>query len=692
MAKQNSKSNSHSTGGNRVLKKEENEKIGSDNIVYFLLAILCIIFIKLCFDVQFLQDDSFISFRFVKNFVQGYGLVFNPGEHVEGYTCLLWVLLLSVFYAAKFSLENVSQYLSLAFGLASLVFTFFLSRSFIMNDNSAHNKSKVSSEDRGILKYSDLLPMVLLIFTGAFNFWAISGMETTMFIAFVLMSVFYYIKIRKNEVTGKEVPAKLYILLPFFLVLASLTRPEGMYFFGLIVLHKIIIAIKEHKKNAFKEIFSKKNILIYAIYIVPVAIHMIIRLLYYGYPFPNTAYAKTGISSVYLSAGIDYFIGFYKAYMLYGLIVLLPLFLFKRKENFFEVSLYYLLIVFYTIYIVTVGGDVLKQYRFFLPILPFIYILFTKFLVEMYYKLKTGMFGGKANPAFLVITVIALIIGYYNFSSEKEKIAKDVETENGLVDKMKITAGWFKTKQQQAGRPLTVAATTIGAISYYSDVIVIDMLGLTDATVAHNPVSIPEISQGNIGWKERNYNVGYILSRKPDYMYFSTGIKPSAYAERALFTDQEFIKYYFPYYFTIPGMQFQDCVYKRKSEEEIKEFPLKANDNPNYRKNYVNEYTYGMNVSRDKSKSKEALEAFQRCLVIAPGNFSYVYNQMADIYFRDKNNEEAIKNLEKAVSIDPTNVLAQGILYQVYVQKNDTVNSARSLNIIKKLAPDMMGK
>ena len=691
MAKQQNKAQIPNQTGNRVLKKEDKAS-SNENIVYLFLAILCAIFLKLCFDVQFLQDDSFISFRFVKNFVQGNGLVFNPGEHVEGYTCLLWVLLLSVFYAAKFSLESISQYLSLAFGVFSLVMTYFISRTFILRNN-LKGESKVSAggEGTGVLKFSNLLPVILMILTGAFNFWSISGMETTMFIAFVLLSVYCYIRIHQNEASGKVLNDKLYILLPVFLVLASLTRPEGMYFFGLIVLHKIIIAFREHKKDAFKVLFSKKNILIYALYIIPVAIHMIIRLSYYGYPFPNTAYAKTGFSSVYLSAGIDYFIGFYKAYMLYGLIVLLPLLLFKRKENFFELSLFYLLIVFYTIYVITVGGDVLKQYRFFLPILPFTYILFSKFLVDIYFKLKNGMFSGNSNPAFIAITVIVIAIGYFNYSSEKEKIAKDVETENGLVEKMKITAGWFKQKQQQAGRPLTIAATTIGAISYYSDVIVIDMLGLTDATVAHNPVSIPEISQGSIGWKERNYNVGYVLSRKPDYMYFSTGIKPSAYAERALFTDQDFIKYYFPYYFSIKSLQFQDCVYKRKSEEEVNMYPVKANDNPNYKKNFVNEYTYGMNISRDKTKTQETIDAYKRCLAIAPGNFSYAYNQIADIYLRQKNNEEAFKNLQQAVTIDPSNVLAQASIYQFYLQKNDTLNASKSLEVIKKLAPDMLG-
>ena len=33
----------------------------------------------------FLCDDAFISFRYARNLLEGHGLVFNPGEFVEGY-------------------------------------------------------------------------------------------------------------------------------------------------------------------------------------------------------------------------------------------------------------------------------------------------------------------------------------------------------------------------------------------------------------------------------------------------------------------------------------------------------------------------------------------------------------------------------------------------------------------------------
>ena len=40
-------------------------------------------------------DDAFISFEYARNLAEGNGLVFNDGERVEGFSNLLWTLLLA---------------------------------------------------------------------------------------------------------------------------------------------------------------------------------------------------------------------------------------------------------------------------------------------------------------------------------------------------------------------------------------------------------------------------------------------------------------------------------------------------------------------------------------------------------------------------------------------------------------------
>src|SRR5580765_7051222 len=107
----------------------------SKNIIFVFLGLLFFIFIFICLNNKFVQDDAFISFRYIRNFVEGNGLVFNIGERVEGYTNLLWVLLLSVFVFLKMNVENVAQILSVAFGIVTLYMTYLISTSFIITDD-----------------------------------------------------------------------------------------------------------------------------------------------------------------------------------------------------------------------------------------------------------------------------------------------------------------------------------------------------------------------------------------------------------------------------------------------------------------------------------------------------------------------------------------------------------------------------
>src|SRR5690242_3944590 len=44
----------------------------------------------------FVQDDAFITYRYAWNLRHGFGPVFNPGDHTEGYSCPLFMMLTSL--------------------------------------------------------------------------------------------------------------------------------------------------------------------------------------------------------------------------------------------------------------------------------------------------------------------------------------------------------------------------------------------------------------------------------------------------------------------------------------------------------------------------------------------------------------------------------------------------------------------
>ncbi len=638
---------------------------------FIALGILAIILYYYSKAFDFIQDDSFITFRYVKNFTEGNGLVFNIGERVEGYTCFLWVIVLAGVKSLGFNFISASQVLGIISSMLTLLFTYLIS-------------SKIFPKDKGAafnLVFS-LAAVTFLASNGSFAYWAVSGMETGLFGCLITLGVYLYLRELKDGTDSIPLSSLAFLF-------ASLTRPEGNLIFAVTVIHKIIYTVKYKKPDLTSQtskLTSRNNLIWIGIYVIPALIFMGWRYSYYGYLLPNTFYAKTGSSLEYYSAGLDYTWTFLKSYGFYGLFVLIALYTLTSKERFYNYLYLVMIFAVFTLYVIFVGGDVLRPNRFFVPIMPVFFILVQEGLAML-----TGLFDKKREMALGAIVGIAFTAGlsYYTYSKEAEIIKGYADLEKGLVEKMKITGNWLKNKQQQAGRPLTVAATTIGAISYYSDVILVDMLGLTDKEVAHFPRPIPEISSKDVGWRERNYNVEYIMSRRPDYIYFSTGIKPSAYAERGLFTNDDFMKYYYPYYFAIKEYSFSDIMYKRKSDEEAAKIAVLP-QNPKYQKSFVNLYNQAMNTQKDKSKISEALSLYQQALDIGPAGWGTPYQMIAEIYMQQKDKNKAFENYKKAVELDDYNVLSHYYLYQLYLEKNDTVNAKDNLDKIIKYAPEML--
>ncbi|TLY31714.1 MAG: hypothetical protein E6K56_04560, partial [Ignavibacteria bacterium] len=158
---------------------------------------------------EFIQDDSFITFRFIRNFTSGGGLVFNTGEYVEGYTSLLWALVLAA--PAKLGLNLVisSRYIGVGFGLAALYLLYRLSRqiagsrSVPFMEHLPHvphvqsvvhvpsvspvppvpprgTSETVRDDERRASGFS-LIAVGLMAANGAAAYWSISGMETALF-------------------------------------------------------------------------------------------------------------------------------------------------------------------------------------------------------------------------------------------------------------------------------------------------------------------------------------------------------------------------------------------------------------------------------------------------------------------------------------------------------------------------------
>ncbi|RME21481.1 MAG: hypothetical protein D6798_18055, partial [Deltaproteobacteria bacterium] len=105
-------------------------------------------------------DDAYITFRYADNLVAGHGIVFNPGERVEGYTNFLWLLLLAVGRSLGLAPELFSKVLGALLDVASLTMIGF-----------AHRLVP------GLSRRTAMLAALLLGTCGVFSKWSMSGME-----------------------------------------------------------------------------------------------------------------------------------------------------------------------------------------------------------------------------------------------------------------------------------------------------------------------------------------------------------------------------------------------------------------------------------------------------------------------------------------------------------------------------------
>ena len=99
--------------------------------LFVFSALLCLVFGSVAYLFYFQANDAFVYFRYVSNALKGYGYVWNPEPfaHVDGYTGILWVLLLQAFATTGISIPVAANVLSFLFSLGSVGMCFaFLRR------------------------------------------------------------------------------------------------------------------------------------------------------------------------------------------------------------------------------------------------------------------------------------------------------------------------------------------------------------------------------------------------------------------------------------------------------------------------------------------------------------------------------------------------------------------------------------
>lgn len=246
----------------------------------FLLFLFIPFYTILFYESAWLSDDSFITFRVVDNFLNGFGLRWNPLERVQVYTHPLWLFLLIPIQALIGEISISAYLLSYVCGISFLVsFVFFFSKFRIFF---------------GIVSVSFLI----LCSSGIFVDYNTSGLENPL--SFLLLLLFlnrfysFYLNPEKR-ISGREG-----LWIGFTAALILLTRLDLILLLT-IPLTILLLRISKNERISF---------LIHGILgLLPWLFFLFFSLVYYGSIFPNTFYAKTNVISPFserIAAGWNY--------------------------------------------------------------------------------------------------------------------------------------------------------------------------------------------------------------------------------------------------------------------------------------------------------------------------------------------------------------------------------------------------
>jgi arabinofuranosyltransferase len=221
-----------------------------------ILAFLLLLFGYVCYTTAWLCDDAFITFRSVDHCIHGYGPVYNVGERVQAYTHPLWFGLLSLLCALTREIYYTSLLLSLLLSLGGILF-FALA--------VAQNR------------LAAIVGLSILCFSKAFVEYSTSGLENPLSHALLLCFFFLYQKEEKTACT--------HFLLCLVACCAILTRLDFLFLYAPPLAFLFYQSQGKHWLPGF-------------LGFLPLLVWELFSLLYYGFLYPNTAYAKLFQSGV----------------------------------------------------------------------------------------------------------------------------------------------------------------------------------------------------------------------------------------------------------------------------------------------------------------------------------------------------------------------------------------------------------
>ncbi len=468
------------------------------------LSAIIVVFLAHAWHLWCAAEDAFISLRFAQNLAAGHGLTWNVGATpVEGYTDLLWVTLCAGAIRAGLNALVFAQAVGVASAVGLIVLTY--------------------RAGRQLLKWPSLvalIPCFLLACAGPLATWATSGMETALFSLLVFASTYCLARFWQQRAPRAAYAAGV------LLFLATLTRPEGLMIAGVLFGLSGLMALAT-KREGLTAIL-KGGGLYGALFMA----YFIWRYRYFGYLLPNTFYAKTGGGLPQAIRGAMLAFLFYMQFAIplvpWGLVAAwqagVPPVRRMWQALIRDGSLLLFgsaILVTYTLYTIAVGGDYMAMHRFYVPVLPFLYLLAGACAAALYPD-ATRRPHRAAFALLIAITAAGTFFpstrlerGFFASPPQQHGDWRGVLIERWHVARLSVIGRFFRGYRRDYSESLATSA--IGAIGYYADMTVYDVHGLVDTHIAHLPAP-PDFAEHRAG--HGRSDLPYTLDQRPTYFMF----------------------------------------------------------------------------------------------------------------------------------------------------------------------------
>jgi len=436
-----------------------------------------------------INDDAFISFRYSYQLAHGAGLVYNPGEQVEGFSNPLTVLFFSlVLSLAGWTLPAAlatGKSLGLLAGMAAINGLYGLSREALAN----------RTEWGPAGRWLPLLPPALAAGSTPLAAAAMTGLETTTLAALLTLGLWALaLEQRLDRFRGAAI----------LLALAALTRPEGALLAAAAAFGALLAAFLTAGSGERR---LRLPLAALAAPLVTAALWTLFRYLYFdGQLLPNTYHAKAGGFTGqtwfhYLAAYFGRY-GLFAVPLFAGLAALLRV----GRRRWAVLWPAALLVAVHLCTFIFTGSDWMPGSRLLAPTVPAMAALEglgSLLLLSLLFRTRPE---SVVRTWAIYLAAGLLLVGQLQASPPRADLREHLSVrEQGYRDgHLALAARLGDRALLPAGS--TVALMDIGLVGFLNpDLRILDISGLTDRVIAQSPG----------GFLQKAYDPAYILDQRP---------------------------------------------------------------------------------------------------------------------------------------------------------------------------------